>query len=109
MKIITVNIPVQYINKIKGLIGNEGLYPSRSELIRVAVRDYLIKELKMAKITAIGKTDQPIITEQDLGFVQVPTDVKVGDTTIRDFKTYRIIDRANKVKHFQEQKRSLIQ
>jgi len=109
MKIITVNIPVQYVNKIKGLIGNEGLYPSRSELIRVAVRDYLIKELKMAKITAIGKIDPPIINKEDLDFVQVPTDIKVGDTTIRNFKTYRIIDRAEKVKHFQEQKRSLVQ
>ena len=46
MKIITVNIPEQYFDAINKLIGEKGLYPSRSELIRCAIREYLLKELK---------------------------------------------------------------
>ena len=49
MRIITVNLPLGYIRAIKGLTGEGGLYPSRSELIRVAVREFLIQELKAAK------------------------------------------------------------
>jgi len=44
MKIVTVNVPESYIEAIKKLIGRDGLYPSRSELIRCAVREFLIKE-----------------------------------------------------------------
>ena len=49
MKIITVNVPVPYLKTIENLVGDDGLYPSRSELIRVALRDFLIKELEIAK------------------------------------------------------------
>lgn len=49
MKIVTVNVPESYIDAIGKLIGENGLYPSRSELIRVAVREFLLKELRMAK------------------------------------------------------------
>ena len=49
MKIITVNLQQEVIDTIETLIGNEGLYPSRSELIRVAVRDFLIQELNQNK------------------------------------------------------------
>ena len=49
MRIITVNIPESYIRAIKSLTGDGGLYPSRSELVRVAVREFLISELKAAK------------------------------------------------------------
>lgn len=49
MRIITVNLPVSYINAIKILTGEGGLYPSRSELIRVAVREFLILEIKNAQ------------------------------------------------------------
>ncbi|MHA2120512.1 MAG: CopG family ribbon-helix-helix protein, partial [Promethearchaeota archaeon] len=48
MKIVTVNIPESYLESIERLIGENGLYPSRSELIRCAVRDFLIKELRRA-------------------------------------------------------------
>ncbi|MFX0029598.1 MAG: ribbon-helix-helix domain-containing protein, partial [Candidatus Hermodarchaeota archaeon] len=37
MKIVTVNIPETYLESIERLIGEDGLYPSRSELIRCAV------------------------------------------------------------------------
>jgi Arc/MetJ-type ribon-helix-helix transcriptional regulator len=49
MRIITVNLPESYIRAIKSLVGKNGIYPSRSELIRVATREFLISELKAAK------------------------------------------------------------
>lgn len=49
MKIITVNLPTSYLKAIDMLIGDKGLYPSRSELIRVAVREFLNAELESAK------------------------------------------------------------
>ncbi len=46
MKIITINLPEKYLAAIKTL--NElGVYPSRSEAIRTALRDFLEDELKM--------------------------------------------------------------
>ena len=49
MRIITVNLPESYIHAIEHLIGENAMYPSRSELIRVAVREFLIKELSTAQ------------------------------------------------------------
>ncbi len=49
MKIITVNLPSSFIEEMEAMTGNESLYPSRSELIRVAVRDYLAKQIKRAE------------------------------------------------------------
>jgi len=103
MKIITVNLPTAYIITIKSLIGDSGLYPSRSELIRVAVRDFLIKELKIAKnfpkgniFTPQHSIDSLLKNEEQDSFVNVPTDIKVGDTVVRDFKRYKIINRSEK-------------
>jgi len=47
MRILTVNLPVSYLEAIKKLVGV--IYPSRSELIRVAVRNFLIREIESAK------------------------------------------------------------
>jgi len=48
MKIITVNLPLTYIKAINALTGNtpDKLYPSRSELCRVAVRDFVADRIK---------------------------------------------------------------
>lgn len=76
MKIITVNLPVPYIQTIKLLVGQNGLYPSRSELIRVAIRDFLIKELEVAK--NFPKFDEEETTKKkgkdDDLYVRVPTE-----------------------------------
>jgi len=46
MQIITINLPEKYLAAIQTL--NEyGIYPSRSEAIRIALRDFLTDELKM--------------------------------------------------------------
>lgn len=93
MKICTVNIPESYITVIKKLVGENGLYPSRSELIRVAVREFLIRELKMAK--NITKDDEPEEDEFDEeNFVRVPIESKNDQgEQYQEFKTYKIIKR----------------
>ena len=44
MKLITCNIPEAYLSGIEELV-NMNLYPNRSEVIRVAIRDLLKTEL----------------------------------------------------------------
>lgn len=46
MKIITINLPEKYLSAIK-VLNDLGIYPSRSEAIRIALRDFLTNELKM--------------------------------------------------------------
>lgn len=46
MKIITINLPEKYLSAIQTL-NDFGVYPSRSEAIRIALRDFLNGELKM--------------------------------------------------------------
>ena len=46
MKIITINLPEKYLSAIQTL-NDAGIYPSRSEAIRIALRDFLNEELKM--------------------------------------------------------------
>jgi Arc/MetJ-type ribon-helix-helix transcriptional regulator len=52
------------LSVIDKLTGKNGIYPSRSELIRVAVRSYLIKE--MAMIEAFQNAQQTDKTGLDL-------------------------------------------
>ena len=113
MRIITVNLPQAYLRAIDKLCGNgrghksdlpDGLYPSRSELIRVAVREMLLREIKegqdFAKYTqhqkVIGLVEQREKLEAQFRDLQVKEQaaedkvdvVKVGETT------YRIVKRA---------------
>jgi Arc/MetJ-type ribon-helix-helix transcriptional regulator len=46
MKIITINLPEKYLQAIQ-VLNDMGVYPSRSEAIRIALGDFLSKELKM--------------------------------------------------------------
>ena len=93
MKIVTVNVPESYIGAINKLIGQNGLYPSRSELIRCAVREFLLKELKMANNMA--KYNETVIDDfDDKNFVRVPIEgVNEASEPVREFKTYKIIKR----------------
>ena len=45
MKIITINLPEKYLSAIK-ILNDLGVYPSRSEAIRIALSDFLTDELK---------------------------------------------------------------
>jgi len=93
MKIVTVNVPESYIGAINKLIGENGLYPSRSELIRCAVRDFLLKELKLANNMA--KYNEAEIDDfDDENFVRVPIEsINEKSEPVRAFKTYKIIKR----------------
>lgn len=44
MRIISVQLPQSYINAMDQLV-RRGLYPSRSEVIRTAIRELLKREL----------------------------------------------------------------
>ncbi len=46
MKIITVNVHQEVVDQMGEHTKEFGLYQSRSELIRVAIREFLIRELK---------------------------------------------------------------
>ncbi|MFW9951424.1 MAG: ribbon-helix-helix domain-containing protein [Candidatus Thorarchaeota archaeon] len=46
MKIITINLPEKYLSAIQAL-NDMGIYPSRSEAISIALRDFLKEELQM--------------------------------------------------------------
>ncbi|MFX1572449.1 MAG: ribbon-helix-helix domain-containing protein [Promethearchaeota archaeon] len=48
MKIITINLPEKYLQAIQ-ILNDMGIYPSRSEAIRIALNDFLTNELKMYK------------------------------------------------------------
>lgn len=48
MQIVTVNLPSIFIDAIQKLT-DQGLFPSRSEAIRVALRDFLKTELEMVE------------------------------------------------------------
>ena len=46
MKIITINLPEKYLEAIQ-ILNDLGVYPSRSETIRIALKDFLKDELEM--------------------------------------------------------------
>lgn len=102
MKIVTVNVPESYIAAISKLVGENGLYPSRSELIRCAVRDFLLKELKMANnMTKYKKAEIDDFDEEN--FVRVPiTSINEKSEPVREFKTYKILKSLDDIESFRE-------
>ena len=94
MKIVTVNVPESYIDAIEKLVGEGGLYPSRSELIRVAVREFLLKEMQMAKnMTKYEETEIDDFDNEN--FVRIPLDKAEPNkrNPANGFKTYKILRR----------------
>ena len=93
LKIVTVNIPESYLESIERLIGDNGLYPSRSELIRVAVREFLIKELRRAN-EMIKYKEVEVEKLDDKNYVRVPIEkMDENNEPVREFKTYKIVKR----------------
>jgi Arc/MetJ-type ribon-helix-helix transcriptional regulator len=97
VKIVTVNLPEAYIKTIEGLVGEDGLYPSRSELIRVATRDFLIKEIAIAKnFPKFQEASNHIVPEplkNDELIVRVPVERTVGLETIKEYRTFTIVQK----------------
>lgn len=100
MKIVTVNIPEAYLDVIKKLVCNDdnpdGLYPSRSELIRCAVREFLIKEIDRAdeilKYQEVRTKEASVPIDKNL--VRVPYEkLDENGETIKEFKIYKIVKR----------------
>jgi len=98
MKIVTVNVPESFLTTIEMLIGDEGLYPSRSELIRCAVREFLLKEIKLAKKMALHNESIPDnLAEFDLDeskFVRIPLEKKDENNEPKtEFKTFKVLEK----------------
>ena len=95
-------MPLSYLKAIKALTGEGGLYPSRSELIRVAVREFLIKELEAAKSfakfqqqTQFSAMYPPKIEEHltdENSIVKVPLN-ESPEGIVTEYKTYKIVQR----------------
>ena len=62
MKNITINFPVRYDVQIGKLI-KSGLYPSRSEVVRVAIRDLLLKDFEFLKQLNMGINQETLEKE----------------------------------------------
>ena len=81
------------LDSIEKLVGEDGLYPSRSELIRVAVREFLLKELALANRMAKYKESE-IKDFDEKNYVRVPIETTdENDEPVREFKTYKIVRR----------------
>ena len=95
LRVLTCNVPEAYVLAMDKLSGDGGIYPSRSELIRVALRSFLIEEIakiddftKLSpKNKQIGPIDPIVPKEQNLmeiGDFQVIE--KNGQMYLRVFK-----------------------
>ena len=82
MRIITINIPETYVAALAMLVGDTENYSSRSELVRAAVRQFL-----MQNYTA-KKPVKPVITPESLlpNLVHVPMGEIDGRIV---YKTYK--------------------
>lgn len=49
MRVVTVNLPEQYLKAVDSLLQDPGLFSNRCELIRVAIREFIIREMEVAK------------------------------------------------------------
>lgn len=49
MKLVTVWLPETYLDALDALVGRE-VTPNHSEAIRVAIRDYMVRELKITDL-----------------------------------------------------------
>ena len=50
LRIVTINVPEIDLNYIQSIIKETRLVPSRSEYIRVAIRNQIIRDLEMVKL-----------------------------------------------------------
>ena len=71
MKIVTINVSQIHLDVIQKLVDSR-IYPSRSEAIRVAIRDWLITESKLYR-----KFIDLVLETDDLHTIRVPN----GDGT----------------------------
>ncbi|MGY5875772.1 MAG: ribbon-helix-helix domain-containing protein [Candidatus Thorarchaeota archaeon] len=58
MRLIAVHLPERYVEDLQRLVEGD-LYPNRSEVIRIAIRDLLKRELWEHSVYPIEKTKMP--------------------------------------------------
>jgi Arc/MetJ-type ribon-helix-helix transcriptional regulator len=93
MKVVSAHVPVSHLEAIDKLVGKNGLYPSRSELVRNAIKKYLLKKLKMIKKIS---NDAPISESkekmEDKGdYVKVPIENRDENEPEKQFEIYKIL------------------
>ena len=86
MKIITINVVPDYLKVIEILLEKD-LYPSRSELIRVAIREFLHRELK--KVEDVDN----FIASAKPDYFDANTMVRVPSNIIGEYITYKLKQR----------------
>lgn len=93
MRIITINLPIVIIEAIKALCGDKyGLYPSRSELIRVATIERVRHDMEL-----LNDLSKNIVRQHDSELDTMKVRVPKGDPDehgdYHEFKTYNIVRR----------------
>lgn len=73
MKIVTINVSKIHLDLIQKLVDSR-IYPSRSEAIRVAIRDWLITEAKLYR-----EFIDPVMETDNVNSIRVPN----GDGTFQ--------------------------
>ncbi|MHA1766021.1 MAG: ribbon-helix-helix domain-containing protein [Promethearchaeota archaeon] len=63
---MTCNVPESYLRAIDKLTGKKRIYPSRSELIRLAIREWLLKELESASSFEEFQTKSSMTQDENL-------------------------------------------
>ena len=64
MKIITINLSLAHVKALQ-MLQDLGLYPSRSEAIRVALRDFLMRNLGFVQTLDNENNDHDVVKEVD--------------------------------------------
>lgn len=63
MKIITINLPAKVLKIVDILSGENGIYPSRSEMIRDAIKEFIMREFPFLLNISDDKNYQDAINE----------------------------------------------
>ena len=94
MRIITVQIPKPMLKDVAALVGKKkgSQFPSRSELIRYAVRDFLLVELTSLEYFADTEPQKHKVIElPDDSKVMIP--IREVDGVVQ-YKTYKLVRRS---------------
>lgn len=93
MKVVSAHVPVSHLEAINKLVGKRGLYPSRSELVRNAIKKYLLKKLKMIKKVSNNAPNAKSQEqrEEDKKYVKVPVESGDKDEPEKQFEIYKIL------------------
>ena len=63
MKIITINLPAKVLKIVDILSGENGIYPSRSEMIRDAIKEFIMREFPFLLNISDDKNYQDAIND----------------------------------------------